>query len=643
MESYIKKQLTSRGLKNGENVFLDIEPWHPMDWCFCDSCRTSFAKTYQLKTTPSAQQILKQYSDKWSEFRCAQTAAIIGLIANTCRKFYPDVKIYNYDYVLDFRDPKYRQRFRAVANDSQLNEQYFDAHVSSYYSIVDKYACDMMDINVRNLKKEYIVLGALDKIGYLARERVLSPKRMRMMLLAAACNGANGFGLFPGNYIDGLYLQMFNQSMKLIAELEDFFNNGTRVGTLASLKPRPYVVHNININNKITTITRPKWNDFFAFRVHKTDSKTLISLFNYHPKLPLFVDLNLKLSPGKYTAFNMSSKRRILPAKDKEFWSENTLREFHAKVPSMDVAFICFRPYHTTDTALPADLCTAFNTEFEHEKSKFDFSILNPIESNGLKVIPDVLDGGIPAVTIQSKHQQILINPEDSGAIISWQTDGKTLFGSHNNVGKQARFMGIGRFYLPARYRRDDKAQKCKIISAEIINGCATLKLRRIQENLIQIDKIYQLRNDSNTLEIDWKLKNIGKTALKIAFWVHNYPTLGTWDNPSTKLKFKVSNGKEKQIFKQPVAEFFPYIDAPPTVSGPGKKQSKEKLAVSRAEAINAVTGAGIRFDAVHEQLAGLYVWSSLNPTLEWIYKEIKLAPGNEWSTKLRLTPFKSK
>ncbi|MFA7230657.1 MAG: hypothetical protein WC071_05255 [Victivallaceae bacterium] len=310
------------GVTDGDSIFYDIEPWAPMTWCFCEDCRCDFAKKNNLASVPSATEILDKYADKWSEFRCQQTAETTKLHTEIFKKLYPSSAVWDYDYSIDFSKPDFKEYFRKVAKDSQLNEQYFDAHISSYYHYLDEQAFDRIDTNVKNLKKDYYVICAIDKLGYLSKPKVLSPARLRMLLLATAVNGGKGFAIFPGEHIDGSYLEMFNRTLHEIAEVEDILSTGKRVEQDIKVK--------LDDSNAAET---------FRLRAQRLNNKLLVSLFNYSTK-SLVANIDLKLDgKGEYTVTDIADGAKIMPPNG-HGWSATGLANLAVTVPPMSVKLL---------------------------------------------------------------------------------------------------------------------------------------------------------------------------------------------------------------------------------------------------------------------------------------------------------------
>ncbi|MCF6174268.1 MAG: hypothetical protein L3J71_00720 [Victivallaceae bacterium] len=374
------------GTEDGDMICYDTEPWQPMEWCLCETCRQDFARQYKMKSVPSITTALTEYSDQWRDFRSAQTAETLKLQTEYLRKKFPDSPILDYDYVVNYNDPNYRSFFKSVAKDPALNEQYFDIHLASYYHHTGVKSFDLLKCNIEKLTKPYYVVSAIDKIGYLSKKYVLSPARIRLLLLASAVNGAEGFSIYPGMHLDGGYLKMFNQTLPIIAKLNSFFKKSTGIDDQVQITALPYSSRKIKTSTGIKTIIRPNWDDFFRFRAQQVKHKTLISLFNYNPQKTIFVKFSLKLNAGDYTIINAVTGQRMLP-NNGQSWSATALADITTKIAPVNTTFLLIRKYRSSDDKLPAITQQQLQQEFSRLKSsRKSYNSFQPRSSGKLKI-----------------------------------------------------------------------------------------------------------------------------------------------------------------------------------------------------------------------------------------------------------------
>lgn len=263
------KRLQMAGCQNGDIVFLDSEPWGPMNWCFDEACRKAFAAFAGLKKTPEIAGILKNHQDKWLEFRVKQSTETVARLASFIRKAYPDVKIIDYDYPMPLHDKKLmKAHLRSCSKDPLLNEEFIDGHMASYYHTLNTREFDMISTNMRHLKKPYhVILAIEDHDSYLSRKEILSPRQFRQHMTAAAVLGAKGVWVYSnaGSETDGRYFQEIQNGMADIAVLEPFIRAGRADDRVS-----------VSVNGSTDLKKLP-----VRFCAYKKNGELLICIFNY--------------------------------------------------------------------------------------------------------------------------------------------------------------------------------------------------------------------------------------------------------------------------------------------------------------------------------------------------------------------------
>jgi hypothetical protein len=639
---FLHNKYTEYGLQNGDPIIYDQEPWEPMEWCFCDECRKAFARQNKLKEVPSAEEIRKNYTDQWSKFRCAQTAETLKIMSEFFRRHYPKSKIYDYDYVVDFRNPGYRSFYKAVAKDPQLNEKHFDGHFASYYHFTDKNASELIDVNIKNLKKDYFVVAALDRLGYLNSNEVLSPARMRMLLLASAASGAKGFSVYPGEHFDGLYLQMLNKTMPLVAKLENYFQKGKRIDQQIKATPLPFVTRKIKIGNKTKIIVRPNWKDYFCYRTHEKSGNIVLSLFNYNQERPLFTEISLKLSAARYTILDMATGKRLVPSRKNQYWKANQLSSIIAKTSPMNATFLLVRKYIQKDNSIPSFTADSLKNEFARLKAQSaDSNIFKPKVSGNMKIEADDIDNnGQLEIVLSSKSQKIWIDPAFSAGIVRWENEGKKLFGWNTGIPQDSRILCTERFWLPKKWRGAISPSDFKLKSSKIVDNTAVLEFEKVLRNKqLVLTKTYSLSDKSNALSVEYRLRNTGSSPCTFSLWTHSYPTFGAQtDIASTAITVDLQSGLKK-IFNQHISKFYPF--APVENIGFSVQDTGSILKSNKVCATDVTNKNTITVSLSHQQISGVYIWCSTNPTLEWIYRPATVSPGKEWKSNFSLTAVK--
>lgn len=250
---YAQRNMTKALSRTKENelVFLDTEPWRPHTFCYCQACLKEFAKFAKLSKVPTIKEAAstKLYS-KWREFRVDQCAKTIAKLVTMIRKTHPKVKIYDYDYPINYDSQKEIDIFLSrCSKDPRINEKKVDGHLSSYYHTLDKNMFDMAEINIRHLKKDYLLILAIDPPGYLAKSSVLSPNRFQVMLEGAAALGCKGIWIYSMSVVDGTMAQAAHNAMVKIAQFEEFYKQPNQPKLLrvsSSSKDMAYTIHQLN-------------------------------------------------------------------------------------------------------------------------------------------------------------------------------------------------------------------------------------------------------------------------------------------------------------------------------------------------------------------------------------------------------------
>ena len=203
-DNVIVADLKRFGVRDGDWVELDMEPWECQTWCFCDDCLKAFAEFHGLDRVPTIEEAGAD-PDKWADFRTSQSMKSTRLLAEIVHAYNPKLVVVDYDYILDYGNEKAERNFRRqCAKDAFRNEKWLDGHLASYYHTIGKAAFDAIRNNVRYLKKPYYPMGGLTGYGgYLRPGEVLDEKQFRQLGLAAFVNGCPGWAFYNGTCFDG--------------------------------------------------------------------------------------------------------------------------------------------------------------------------------------------------------------------------------------------------------------------------------------------------------------------------------------------------------------------------------------------------------------------------------------------------------
>ena len=221
-DNVILPMLKTCGVKDGDWVTLDMEPWQSGTYCYCEDCRKAFAEFAKLDQVPAMEQI-STMKDVWAEFRVRHSAKSVELIAEMVRRYNPALKVIDYDYIIEYGNPESRTAFiRGCAKDSLLNEQWLDGHLCSYYHCIGRRSFKAIKNNVRHLKKAYYPMAGLSGFSTWVRPgEVLNPRQIRQFALAAFVNGCPGYAFYYGTGFDGEVLLAMMEAQDIAARYED--------------------------------------------------------------------------------------------------------------------------------------------------------------------------------------------------------------------------------------------------------------------------------------------------------------------------------------------------------------------------------------------------------------------------------------
>ena len=232
-ENVLLPGLEKAGVKTGDIVTSDFEPWGSQHYCVCERCRTAFAKHIGLAKVPTVPE-LKERPAEWAEFRCSQTEETLRQFFQTIREYNPGLVLCDYDYVLLYGTKHEKIFVTGCAKDTRRNEKWFDMHICSYYHTCGLKSFEAISNNTQHLDKPYMPLGAVGGYGgYLRAGEVRHPRHLRMLALAAFVHGCPGFGFYQGIHYDGEHLLAFMKARDEIAAVENF-RWGKNKGTLAA-------------------------------------------------------------------------------------------------------------------------------------------------------------------------------------------------------------------------------------------------------------------------------------------------------------------------------------------------------------------------------------------------------------------------
>jgi len=306
-------RLRATGIRAGDMVSGDIEPWGPKYFCTCRKCREAFAAHCRLESVPGPRDILSRV-DEWTSFRSLQTEESVAKLAKIVREYDPGVKIIDYDYVILYGTEHEKSFLHGCSKSAALDDKWVDAHICSYYHICDKNAFEAIRNNTQKLKSDYYPFGAIAGANsYLRDGEERAPAHVRQLALAAAVHGCPGIGFYKGIHYDGEHLLALMKARSEIAAVEDF-PWGKRGGALKA----------VSANSEL------------AFATSADESREIVALFNYDAEASLTATVTHQTG-GVFSATDPVSGRRLAAAADLS-------AGYRVEIPAGDVRFVVFAP-----------------------------------------------------------------------------------------------------------------------------------------------------------------------------------------------------------------------------------------------------------------------------------------------------------
>lgn len=630
-KEFLRFTIASMAMRPGEMIVMDHEPWNTLEWCYCDRSRKKFAQYIDLDHVPDIAEIKKKYVYEWSRFRCENTAKMTKMYRDVVSRHFPGLKLADYDYAVDFSHSDYRTAYYRVAKDPELNEQFFDAHLSSYYHIIDKAAFNMIRINSRKLKKDYIPNCAIDGPGtFLTASEILSPAQARQMMLAGAVHGSPGFAIYRGVYLDGEYHLAFSRAMREIAAMQDYFRNGKLDAPEVKAFVRPFKTQELKTGDKTQIIGLPHRDVHFAYTAIPLNRDRLAALFNYHPEHPMYVDIRADLPEGNYSVIFPVSERRLQVAADRVSWNSEELKKgILVEVKPNDVAFVLIRPFKEGEaTGKIGSVQTEMEMLFRKAAAEFrDGSLLKERNAGTLSVrLSDINNDGVPEVELSSAVQKLWIDYMGGGSVCSWNVCGQ--------MSEKTTF-ALDKIWLPKKSRRDlTDAATIKDIKIDETHIALTLE-KKIPAMELTIDKTYRIAKDETGFTIDYRFVNTGTKAVTFSFWGTN-----------------LFSG-EKPVFSNCINERLqkiPSMDGGDFVYGIGKKKiagfetSSIRGILSDAETFAEWNGIRFSLKCNGDFMANYYYYiTPMIHTWEWMGKSMTLAPGEHRDCSIQYSAGKTK
>ncbi len=654
--NHVKQELTAAGCRDQEIICLDYEPWQPRSWCFCERCRKAFAGRFKLKATPAAREILSRFRLEWRCFKLEETTEIIRIQAEAIRAVNPTFRVADYDYAVKFSQPGFESYFDSVAKDTRMYEKYIDLHVSSFYHYNNKQALDLIDVNVKTLRKDVWMIPSISRKGpiqgaYTTSSETIDPVNFRIKMLGAVASGCKGMMIFPGPYIDGRYFQEIDRGMAQIAVFEDFYMQGERVDSQVRAQPLPLRENVFKNGGKEVRIASPAWNKYMGLRAHRIKSRYLATLFNFHQELPLFCRLFFP-APSADSAANVvgvydpTVRRVMLTSDGRRTWTVKDLEKgVLVRVGPHETGFLVLGKLPAGSSnwqeRREQDVRAELNTAKAELAQKRDAVLAKPVQGDGLVIRQDDLDrDGIAEILIKTSSQSIWISPANGGKLLEWQVGAsatRLCKWDASNPKAQAMFWDL--FWQPKDARWSGReSQAYTVVDAEIERGVAVLTLRQQNKELsLEVQKTFRFSARGLGLEVEYTIRNVGDKTTGFSFWSRHCPRLGDPDRLLQEMRILlpcrervatiVGSGENNRV----------YVAGGLRPLGFSEKAVKGTLLFPRLACYSGVDKTALIVRLQPGRLQQFYFWRGRTPTVEWMYRPTTLAPGKIWQTRIVL------
>lgn len=634
LEALFRDTFTRLGAKAGDWILMDYEPWAAMDSCYCPVCLKKFYATLPGGAKPAPDEIRRKYAREWAAFRCDQTARVNRLTVELAKKYNPGFTVIDYDYPVEFDKPGFETMFTSVCKDPRLYEDCISAHFSSYYHVLKKKAFDLIDVNVKSLRKPVFMTPSLSRNdvfqgSYTTDEETLNPKQFRQAILSGATAGTRGLCIFPGLQIDGSFFPQINLAMSEIAEFEELFLSGARDEKNWTVKCLP----NREFKLEKGVMTLPDWKEFFGFRAHRDGKESVLSNFNFHPREPLYFSAvpDWKALPGKKVAvYDPIRKRRFVDG-DKKCFTADEVGLLMFKVDPEDILFLRFVP---AETGLPDGLeevdSQKVRTEYESLFRTGSSAGFKPLRVNGMEAVLSDIDGdGRPEITVRTPAQTVSV-ALCGGSIQQW-TVGKTPFAvPSQDIRLSHRGLLWDYFLAPmSKYTSFDANYELIGVRANRDSIAVSLKYRNITQK-IELEKTVTVHGGEAVIDAEYSLRNTAGESRNVSFWTHNFPFSGVV--PSNEFELLLDG---KAIPPVPAEQLYTVGKnepvAFPKTKVTGSVQASGMVAKCRT------SGRTITLSMPSGEVGQFYFWIGKNTTAEMMTPLKMLNPGESFYTSVRI------
>jgi hypothetical protein len=630
-------------------IIYDIEP-EAKNFCFCDNCRNDFKFFARLDKVPTADEIEKQYSAEWFNFRVRQSADIITQFCNCVKKNFAVPAIV-------CSDPLHvagLQQWCGV--DVSLSDKDADLFMNMpYYCGLDFFKD--VALETKTLKTRDFVLVDPAEEDFFNR---YTPEKVKQNIVASAALGCAGFGFWPSDVLDGRYLTQIKSAFSIVAQAENYYFAG-RNDSIASVRTEKYFERNIKDEKREINVELPVFNDTLQWLAHQHGDNILVTLFNYNADYDAIVTLSIPgLANAGYTVRELDAGCLLCNNDNKPLCSEDIKKGFLVKIPrdAVKVIEISKDPMTCRGGNI---LQKEVNDELTDLRKKFQANYsFKEIKQNNAEITWGVTkDAKTPLLKLISDKRKMYINIENGASVVSWGEKNKSnndlLFykqrGCLGNLILNNEKLSSGNyvFTLDKLFIAEDGSPGAKLVYAvpPELNASASADTGLMEG--LKVEKQIALENKGNAVKIKYTFTNNNsrKKDIHLGFRIKNFPKPGgalvNEDlSKITQMSFDSSEGQK--VFKDGAVDSDNYVLAEgcSPVSFFKVKPVPYKWTVTP---VKVIAGIGkfneqMIFTPDKEKTAGFYVWWSKNSgyTIEFISKEILLKYGESISSEYLVT-----
>ena len=417
-------------------IVYDIEPT-AMDFCFCENCMHEFKDFAKLEKIPSVEEIQKNHSDKWFDFRVQQNAAIIKAFCDCVKKNFPGVQAI---VCTDNLHANSAPVAKWCGVDVRLSDKDADLFMNMpYYTGIRYY--DDIELNNKALKTPNFPLNdpAEMDIAFFSK---YTPEKIKQNIIATASLGCKGFGFWPNDVLDGKYLQEIKNAYMLVAKAEEYYF-AKRNDAAVSVKPEIFFEKTIADDGRNITLKFPDCSDALRWTVHEKDGNYLVTIINYVPN-ELILNLNaFSLGNNSYTARDIETDGLFYKDKNTLLGTDDIRKGFMVNVPGNSLKVI---EITKDDIKVAADKTMAvyqddMKLKLDNIKKNFpdDYNFKEAKNATSEIAWGVLIDQKVPLVKMVSGDFKIYVNASKGAEIISWN-DKKNL--KDNLLFKDRGFLG---------------------------------------------------------------------------------------------------------------------------------------------------------------------------------------------------------